>query len=810
MIIDNFHQYTPFLMEFGEMLRNGQNLMFSWDSGLGTNYLARYAYYLSSPLNFLAVFFPAGWTHEFLLSLVLLRCGISGLTFFIYLEHKFKKADLKTVAFAVMYALPAYLIAYYWNVMWFDCIAIFPLVAMGIEKMVDENRFLLYCVSLSLTIICNFYIALIICIYVTLYFFVYLFSRHSFSDVKGWGSKSFAFVTYSILAGAMSAIVTLPAYYGLVNASAARAGFPSSIRFYSNMLDIIENHLMLVQPSITVGLPNIYCGVIVLALLPLYVLNTKIPIKEKILQLFLLALMLISFNINTLDFLWHGMHFPNSLFFRFAFLYVGLLLTLSYGALINLDGTPEKRVLTVAAAEIVILFFVEKMPSENINTAVIYVSLLFMLVYACLLYQFKRREQTGKPAVFLTAVLLIAVSVEIGLNAAHGIGQAGTHPRNNYLATRQEFLPAIQAAESLEKGFERMEFTTQTTYNTPVVYGYKGISYYSSTSYVNVNNLLDKMGLLGSSAWYVYRSSTPVLNSMLSVKYILGKSGEFSDHLYKQTDQVGDVCIYENPYYLPVGFMVRDEVADWACKQNNPFLVQQDFLDKATGQRREVFKPLTIREETLSNVEITDKTPEGEYRYRRTNTGGEMSAAFAVTAQEEGPAYLYIRSSRIQQAWITKGDATESHSIKYPYIIDMKSLKPGEEVRFRVTLEDSDSGVFYMYAYSFDDAAYRQVYNQLNRQGLEVSSYTDTQLTGSIHVTAPGTLFTSIPYDEGWTVRVDGQKVQKNALGEGAFIALSLSEGVHDIQFSYRTQGLLPGVFVTLASIALLVYRVKF
>jgi uncharacterized membrane protein YfhO len=803
MIIDNFHQYTPFLMEFGEMLRSGRSLMFSWEAGLGTNFLARYAYYLSSPLNFLSVFIPAKWTHEFLLGLVYLRCGASGAAFFIYLKHKFKSADFRTAAFAVMYALPAFLLAYYWNVMWFDCIALFPLAALGVEKIVNEDRYVLYCVSLGLIIICNFYIAIIVCIFSFLFFISCLLSGPFPESFRPWGMKFLKFLLFSVLAGALSAVVTLPAFFGLLKSSAAGANFPSSIRFYSNMLDIVENHLMLIKPSITVGLPNVYCGVAVWILIPLYWSNPGISGRVKVCRISLLAFMLVSFNINYLDFLWHGMHFPNSLFFRFAFLYVFLLLSAAYEALTKLEQIPGERILAVLGLAVLMIFAMEKLPSENVQSHVIYASLVFVLVYGGLVCALAKRPGAGTA---WALILFLAVAAEIGLNAANGIGQAGTYPRDNYLAKRDEVLPAVQKAESLETGFERMEFTSQTTYNTPVVYGYKGVSYYSSTSYLRLNRLLEKMGLIGSTAWYVYRSNTPVFNSMFSIRRLLSRNDEFEDHIYKETDRVGDVRIFDNPYYLPVGFMVRDEVDGWDWDNNNPFAAQQDFLEKATGQSRPVFEPLQITPDALSNLEITSQNDQGEYRYKRLQAGQSVKASFTVTSVESGPVYLYVKSSKIQQLRVYRGESSETHSVKYPYIIDAKTVQAGESFRFEADIDDADNGTFYIYACRFNEAAYQPFYDQLRGETLNVTSYTDTGLEGNIRTTQPGILFTSIGYDDGWTVKVDGAEVHKRSLGNGALLALDLTEGSHVIQFRYRTRGLIPGAVITLSAVAVLIW----
>ena len=50
--IDMYHQYCPFFTEFLHKLRTGGSLQYSWNLGLGSDFVSLYAYYLASPLNF--------------------------------------------------------------------------------------------------------------------------------------------------------------------------------------------------------------------------------------------------------------------------------------------------------------------------------------------------------------------------------------------------------------------------------------------------------------------------------------------------------------------------------------------------------------------------------------------------------------------------------------------------------------------------------------------------------------------------------------------------------------------------------------
>jgi uncharacterized membrane protein YfhO len=55
---DMYHQYYPFFVAFRKALHSGESLLWTWDVGLGIDYLGLIAYYLASPLNLLCVLMP--------------------------------------------------------------------------------------------------------------------------------------------------------------------------------------------------------------------------------------------------------------------------------------------------------------------------------------------------------------------------------------------------------------------------------------------------------------------------------------------------------------------------------------------------------------------------------------------------------------------------------------------------------------------------------------------------------------------------------------------------------------------------------
>ena len=75
--VDMYHQYCPFFMELHEKLTEGGSLLYSWNLGLGSDFLAHYAYYLASPLNWLIVFFSKKYVIEFMTLTIWIKIGFS-------------------------------------------------------------------------------------------------------------------------------------------------------------------------------------------------------------------------------------------------------------------------------------------------------------------------------------------------------------------------------------------------------------------------------------------------------------------------------------------------------------------------------------------------------------------------------------------------------------------------------------------------------------------------------------------------------------------------------------------------------------
>ena len=81
---------------------------------------------------------------------------------------------------------------------------------------------------------------------------------------------------------------------------------------------------------------------------------------------------------------------------------------------------------------------------------------------------------------------------------------------------------------------------------------------------------------------------------------------------------------------------------------------------------------------------------------------------------------------------------------------------------------------------------------------------------GTINLAKGKMLSTSIPYDKGWSVYVDGDKVaEENILKIGqAMLGINIDRGAHEVEFKFEARGLKLGIIVSVATLVFAVLNI--
>ena len=112
---------------------------------------------------------------------------------------------------------------------------------------------------------------------------------------------------------------------------------------------------------------------------------------------------------------------------------------------------------------------------------------------------------------------------------------------------------------------------------------------------------------------------------------------------------------------------------------------------------------------------------------------------------------------------------------------------------------ESDSSIVDIYAYSIDKDVFESAYDVLKNGRMTVTEYSDTYVKGTVNCGFNGYLYTSIPYDEGWSVYIDGERVKTFEIGD-SMLATTVKPGKHTVEYKFTPKGLKYGIVITAAA----------
>ena len=827
--MDLFHQYGPLFAEFYDRLTGLKSFFYSWNTGGGGAFLGNYFNYLSSPIGDL-IALVAGHENipEAIGTMVLVKNGLAAATLACYLKKAFGRNDFTITAFGILYAFCGFFIAYYWNVMWIDAMYLLPLIVLGIENIINRRRCRLYIGALAVSLFSSYYMSYMICIFSVLYFLVYFISKAKFKDsyddipqyidddgvvynrkidtiaYNKFIRSGFLFAAGSLLAVCLAAFALIPTYFCLKTCSATSDSFPAELKLYNSIFDFLANHLASVEPTIRSSgdtvLPNVYCGILTVILLPIYVMCGKISPRERAAHIVLLAVFFAGFNLNYVNFVFHAFHFPNDLPYRFSFIYSFILVIMAYNALTHIKEIPSKGVLGSGLAVILFTVLVQKLGMDNVDDATVYTSIAFAAIYTIVLILMRKKEYASS-AVALLLMCCVFAEAAVADTDHFKITQQKPNFTNEYSSFRT-IKNSLDKAEGTDK--YRMELTDINTIMDPAWFGYNGVTVFSSMAYESSANLQDQLGMDSNYInSYIYHSQTPVYNCMMSLKYLVNNDdSDINKELFEYVSACGKYTAYRNRYYLPLCYAVNNDTVKINTSDSNPFHVQSDFWEYATGLNG-VFDELAVDDYDLDNIRDEDNFKSESFSFTKENVDADASFTLTYIVPDDMNVYMYVSSNDIEKLEVSTGSGfnTTQNIDDEAYILDCGACKKDEIMTVEMKLKDgSDSGYVDCYTSGLNMEVFKKGYDILSKNVMDITEFTDTHIKGRVNIPADNMLYTSINYDEGWTVYVDGKPAEKTKIGN-ALIGVKMSSGNHEVEFKFTPRGLLYGAAISAAAL---------
>lgn len=802
---DGLSQYASFTINFKNVLLGKNSLFYSFGGSLGYNFYATSIYYMFNPTNILCLFATKNTITEYYTFLIFLRISLSAFTMCKYLKYKFKNQNnIFYISFSVCYALMGYNVCYFFNYMYFDNVMFFPILMIGLEKLINERKNILYIIMLTISILSNFYIGYMECIFCLIYFI------YNYINLKKKDKKIIKdFIISSLLSGFMCMITLIPEILELMQGKLEHF----SDEFQTDYFKFNHNYLnffykltpgSMVEYDIKYGTINIYVSLLVGILVMKYFFLKNISKKEKITTLIFILFFLLSTSFNLIDYGWQMFQkpiwYPNRYIFTFSFFLIMIaaktyankekinqsikckiiisivyILLITLAVIINKTFTYMYGSIKIAAFILSTILLIEYMfLFENKNALMLIISMLFIELLFNTIVTFKEQETI--------------------------------YPYNNFQKSTQEktnITNYIEKIDEKKNNFYRINLEKTNIHTEGSFYEYNGVNSFSSIKNSKLLHFFkDQMhyDVLNKTS-LIFNYYNPYITSIIGVKYIDGTNEEY--YYEKIYDKYPATTIYKNNDSLSLGFMINKNISNYKYT-NNSYENTKNLTNKMTNMNNKVYESLN-KNIKLYNSEIK-KIDDKEY----------------VIVNNKDDNYISIEGTITKDGFVTSNKKKDFYVLTEVYINNKKLvsygrnkipliLKKGDKYKviFKSTKDKYEYKYIKWYLMYLND--YKDFINELKKNELQIIEYKkDDYIKGTINVTNDKTtLFTSIPYNKGWKVIIDGKENNYKDCANAFICVDDLSEGTHTIEFKFVPQGFIVGCIISITTLFLTIIYIN-
>ncbi len=803
---DMDQQVIPLLLNFKDILSGEGSALYSLQNAGGMNFWGVFFFFIASPFSLLTLLVPKSQMLLFMNILVLLKLAACAFTATLYfLRTKKRLAPELAVLFGLFYAFSGYGLLFYQNVIWLDMMYLFPLLLLSFEHLIHRKKATPYVIALSAMMVTNYYIGYMVVLFTLLYFGIVIFS------LSGEGRKqvSIRFLTASFIAALLTAVVWLPSFLQYLS-----SGRDISI-FESLMTSDLYTHR---ETTLAVLLPS--AGAIMIMVYGLL----HMPLQRGQMRDYLLLtlLLFIPIIIEPINKMWHTGNYQGFPV-RYGFMTTFMLLTVAAQVLTrtrSLEQTskmgPHKPYAPLLLFTGIGLFgvFTHYYTKANIETLTSYSrtlwgsiesfkGLLLLFFLAALLYLFLYRglykHRFGVKLFTLGCLLVFLVECYANTQVYMFSSDYDWHlERYQNALALSDYTPEKETNNE----FYRVKLR-QKYFDVNLVggLGFPSLSHYTSLTSQDYMFAMKKLGY--SSYWMEVGGygGTLLSNAALSVAYDIHW---FNDEpaIYR-TQQFH---ISETPFYLPLGIATTASLEDTNSLESLSRLdVQKLLFDKLIPDHP---TPFIEYEPTRSEGCLFFADAWDQYQIERSDSHQVGHFRYLIEVEDRETLYFdcFDRLSNDLTEHINGSfNVSVNDTIieeNYPSQLNNGLINLGTfenetveiDIQVLQSVTCSSFGVF-----GIDHTLLNSAIEQADTVNLQMNQ---RNISGTISADTDQTVFLSIPFDQGWTLKIDGHEAELTKAFLG-FSAFKVSAGEHSIELSYLPPGFALGFTLTLFALLL-------
>jgi len=774
------NQYVSYFAYLVDSIREGNNIFYTFSKAIGGDMYGLTGYYLLSPVNIILMFVNKVHLPFMLMIVTMIKVGLSGLFMYIYLSSK-RGYIYKNTMFAIAYALNGYMVAFIFNLMWLDAVYLLPLVILGVERIYKKKSCIPYISVLALTIISCYYTGYMVCIFTGIYAVYYFIIRNESFKTK---FKSFViFAGSSLLAVGISMVVLLPSLSAL-SGSKEMGGDTFGLTLETNYS--IKDFLSCFFTGQNVSvegyekMPNLYFGIVMLVFLIGFFVNNKIKVKEKIATFGVLAFLVLSMYFVMTDMVWHGFAKPNMFYCRYSFVFSFMAIIIAEKCYHRIHGLSKIWQQAIIFAIVIVMVIANGIFIGDIS--VIKFMVLDVVVIAVTMIVIMYYYKIDKDLIAVLNIVLV-ISTVIGTYVNTKVEFSNLYFADNSISGYiEELKPCVDYVENKMEGEYRIEKTFYYSTNDPMLLSYNGLSHFSSTEKAYVKEFMKDMGYMAYYEYWTHYGfgSTYAADSLLGVKYIMTR--EPIHNRYQVIGKTDKIYVYENEYALPLVFKSSSDILDVEKTEDmNTFQYQNIIYSGLVGKKVVLFKDITYE-----NRFVDTKTGDVHYIVKAIDNGNIYMYFPNV---ETGAAEVYVNGSLRGQYFDSFGNG----------VIVLGQFETGNIVDVMIKPVGNGTVLSEPVVYVENVELLKECIEKIKPEDIVVTKKSSSKLTCDITVSEGEMVMTSIPYDEGWTVYVDGEKVETKEAFK-TMLAFEVEAGAHTIVFSYISKYFIESLVISIIS----------
>lgn len=769
---------------------------YSFSKGIGGSMVGTYAYYLASPFLFLFFLFPSSKLYLATLLMLILKLCTAGLTMYTYLHHHSKDKKYLLI-FSTSYVFMSYVGAYFFHIMWMDAIYMLPLVALGIDKIIEKRKPLFYILSLMITILTNYYMGYIVCLFSVLYFFYTLYLSKNNKEKK---RKCFwMFFTSSLISGLLTSFLMIPTALELADSvrssvSSTSVTIPSVFKVLSSLFLGSHNYLQILSKDRY----HIYTGIFTFILSLLYFLNPKIPKREKKASFLVVLLFILSIFVPFIDSIWRAFSITACFSGRYMFVFSFFILYLAAKSFDKINYIKIKHLFFIAPIYPILAILILWCQFPFVKTFLVLLSVLLFFFYLFLLYfSITYKEKSG----FLLFLITFLVCAELFINLFFMLSDFHFQYKQGEVGNSQKTAEEINKIKKKDTDFYRMEKLYNRSMNDGLYFDYHGVQVFLSTISERQYAFFIRLGYSVFGNIIEYNRSMPAADSLLGVRYLMvrelehpyyDKISSFSlshyDNLFYNLS-MDTISVYENKYALNLGTIIPKKGS--ACKKvlniDDRLAYQNAVISCLYGEDIEIYEKIPLKKVSDNKYILSKDKKYNVYFYPNIVSS-------------------FLEGEDVVELFIDGNSAGEFTSNAF-VIQEFVNHDTGRD--FTIELKSKSDEKYIPYAYYFREDVYEKVFEKLGQNPLKIVEDKGSYIKGRVMIEdEEGYLFTTIPYDTGFTVLVDGKEVKYEDILD-TFIGVPMKKGEHTIEFKFVPRGLKVGVFMSLLTFVFMIFYVR-